>query len=112
MKIITVCIVEDDREIAESLVSIVKQSPELALAGIFHTAEEFEPVLPEILPDVVLLDIGLPGKNGIEFLRANKNKSPQTLYMMCTVFEDEDKIFDSLSAGAAFAQFLQSLTFK
>lgn len=100
MKIITVCIVEDDSEIAESLVTIVQQSPQLALVGVFHSAEEFEQALPDILPDVVLLDIGLPGKNGIEFLRANKNKSPQTLYMMCTIFEDEDKIFDSLSAGA------------
>lgn len=100
MKIITVCIVEDDREIGESLSQVVNQSPNLALAGIFSSAEYFEKALPELLPDVVLLDIGLPGKNGIEFLRTNRSKSPGTQYLMCSVFEDEDKIYDSLSAGA------------
>jgi DNA-binding NarL/FixJ family response regulator len=100
MKPITVCIVEDDRGIAESLVAIVESSPVLALAGLYRSAEEFEKALPEVLPDVVLLDIGLPGKNGIEFLRQYRNMSPSTQYLMCTVFEDDDKIFNSLKAGA------------
>lgn len=100
MKMITVCIVEDDRGIAASLVAVIESSPLLALAGLYHSAEEFEKALPEVLPDVVLLDIGLPGKTGIEFLRQCRNISPSTQYLMCTVFEDEEKIFNSLKAGA------------
>jgi DNA-binding NarL/FixJ family response regulator len=101
MKPITICIVEDNREIAESLEAIVGQEKSLALAGTYRSAEAFEKVLAAVLPDIVLLDIGLPGKSGIEFLRTNRHVSPETLYMMCTVFEEEDKIFDSLKAGAS-----------
>lgn len=101
MKPFTVCIVEDDKEIAASLKQIVESSPHLAFAGLFGSVEDYEKVFSEILPDVVVLDIGLPGKSGIEFLRNSRNVSPSTQYLMCTVFEDEDKIFDSLKAGAA-----------
>src|ERR1700749_3264444 len=101
MKPITVCIVEDDKEIGISLKQIVESAPQLAFAGLYKSAEAYETALPEILPDVVLLDIGLPGKSGIEFLRNSRNVSPSTQYLMCTVFDDEDKIFDSLKAGAA-----------
>jgi DNA-binding NarL/FixJ family response regulator len=101
MKPITVCIVEDDKGIGESLKQIVESSPQLALARLFTTVEDYEKEISEILPDVVVLDIGLPGKSGIEFLRTGRNISPSTQYLMCTVFEDEDKIFDSLKAGAS-----------
>jgi NarL family two-component system response regulator LiaR len=101
MKPITVCIVEDDKEIGISLRQIVESAPQLAFAGLYGSAESYESALPEILPDVVLLDIGLPGKSGIDFLRNSRNVSPSTQYLMCTVFEDEDKIFDSLKAGAS-----------
>lgn len=101
MKPITVCIVEDDKEIGQSLKQIVESAPQLAFVGLYRSAEAYESVLPEILPDVVLLDIGLPGKSGIDFLRNSRNVSPSTQYLMCTVFDDEDKIFDSLKAGAA-----------
>jgi DNA-binding NarL/FixJ family response regulator len=101
MKPFTVCIVEDDKEIGESLKQIVQSSAQLAFAGLFETVEDYEKVISEILPDVVVLDIGLPGKSGIEFLRASRNISPSTQYLMCTVFEDDEKIFDSLKAGAS-----------
>lgn len=101
MKPITVCIVEDDKEIAASLKQIVESSPQLAFAGLFGSIEAYGKVISEILPDVVVLDIGLPGKSGIEFLRNSRNVSPSTQYLMCTIFEDEDKIFDSLKAGAS-----------
>lgn len=101
MKPITVCIVEDDKEIGESLKQIVESSAQLAFAGLFGTVEAYEKVISEVLPDVVVLDIGLPGKSGIEFLRIGRNISPSTQYLMCTVFEDDEKIFDSLKAGAS-----------
>ena len=101
MKPITVCIVEDDKEIGSSLKQIVESAAQLAFAGLYVSAEAYETALPELLPDVVLLDIGLPGKSGIEFLRSGRNISPSTQYLMCSVFDDEDKIFDSLKAGAA-----------
>lgn len=101
MKPVVVCIVEDDPEISASLQQIVGSSPKLALAGVYGSVEQFEKALESLLPDVVLLDIGLPGKSGIEFLRSGRNISPSTQYLMCTVFDDEEKIFDSLKAGAS-----------
>ena len=92
---------EDDKEIGISLRQIVESAPQLAFVGLYTSAEAYELALPEILPDVVLLDIGLPGKSGIEFLRNSRNVSPSTQYLMCTIFDDEDKIFDSLKAGAS-----------
>jgi NarL family two-component system response regulator LiaR len=101
MRPITVCIVEDDKEIAASLKQIVESSPLLLFSGLFGSVEAYEKNISELLPDVVVLDIGLPGKSGIEFLRNSRNVSPSTQYLMCSVFEDEEKIFDSLKAGAA-----------
>ncbi len=101
MKPFTVCIVEDDKEIGASLKQIVESSPQLAFAGLFGSVEAYEKEISNILPDVVVLDIGLPGRSGIEFLRTGRNISPSTQYLMCTVFEDDEKIFDSLKAGAS-----------
>lgn len=100
MKKLTVAIVEDDREISQSLQQIVSGVEDFVLLGAFDSVESVEKKLPELLPDVVLLDIGLPGRSGMDFLTDAKKLSGSTQFLMCTVFDDEDKIFECLKRGA------------
>ena len=65
------------------------------------TGEEALQKLPEIMPDIVIMDINLPGMNGIECIRQVKDKSPGTQFMMFTVYENDDKVFEALKAGAS-----------
>jgi len=67
---------------------------------IYHNAEDAIQFLTEFPADVVLTDIGLPKANGIAAIKAIKEKCPDTQFCMFTVFEDNDKIFDSIKAGA------------
>lgn len=99
-KKITVAIVEDDKEISSFLQQIVGAVEDFTLLGAFDSVESFEKKLPELLPDVVLLDIGLPGKSGMDFLAEAKKLSGSSQFLMCTVFDDEEKIFECLKRGA------------
>lgn len=99
-KKLTVAIVEDDKEISEFLRQIVSSVEDFSLLGAFESVEAFEKKLPELLPDVVLLDIGLPGKSGMDFLADAKKLSGSSQFLMCTVFDDEEKIFECLKRGA------------
>lgn len=100
MKKLTVAIVEDDKEISNFLQQIISSVEDFALLGAFDSVESFEKKLPELLPDVVLLDIGLPGRSGMDFLTDAKKLSGSSQYLMCTVFDDEEKIFECLKRGA------------
>lgn len=95
-----ICIVEDKTDLREGMNMMMQLSEGYALAGSFANAEEALQEIPHILPDAVLMDINLPGTNGIQCVNALKNKYPQMLFLMCTAYEDNDKIFDSLKAGA------------
>ncbi len=99
-KKITVAIVEDDKEISQFLQQIVGSVEDFNLLGAFDSVESFEKKLPELLPDVVLMDIGLPGKSGMDFLVEAKKLSGSSQFLMCTVFDDEEKIFECLKRGA------------
>ena len=57
--------------------------------------------IPEMKPDIVIMDISLPGMNGIECIRQVKDKSPGTQFMMFTVYENDEKVFEALKAGAS-----------
>lgn len=100
MKKISVAIVEDDKEISQFLQQIIGSVDGFTLLGAFDSVESFAAKLPELLPDVVLLDIGLPGKSGMDFLPDAKKLSGSTQFLMCTVFDDEEKIFECLKRGA------------
>jgi len=100
MKKIAIVIVEDDADIAGSLCEIVTSASDLLLQGVFGNVESFATELPNLLPDVVLMDIGLPGKSGMEFLQEARALSGSSQFLMCTVFDDEDKIFECLKLGA------------
>ena len=99
-KIIKVAIVEDIQDIRESLQTLISGMPGFNCAGAFATAEAAITDMPMIMPDVVLMDINLPGMNGVDAVRVLKEKFSQINFLMCTVFEDDENIFLALRAGA------------
>lgn len=101
MKKIAVCIVEDVTDIRQALEQIIDLSDNCTLAGSFSSGEEALVKIPLVKPDVVLMDIGLGSTNGIDLVKELKPMYPEILYMMCTVYEEDEKIFDALRAGAS-----------
>lgn len=97
---IRVAIVEDDPEIRHLLRRALVDAPSLDVVKVFGSAEDFLAALPKLAVDVVLMDINLPGKNGIECVREAKPLAPQTQFLMLTVFENPAYIFQALCAGA------------
>ena len=98
---IRVAIVEDDLGVQLALKAIVTRAPGLRFAGAYGSAEEAVEKIFATHPEVALVDINLPGKNGIELVTELKAKLPELLVMMITVYEDGDQIFAALQAGAA-----------
>ncbi len=101
MNKISVCIVEDVTDIRQALEQIIELSENCSLAGSFSSGEEALVKIPLIRPNVVLMDIGLGSTNGIDLVKELKPQHPEILYMMCTVYEEDEKIFDALRAGAS-----------
>ncbi|MCS7090772.1 MAG: response regulator transcription factor [Verrucomicrobiota bacterium] len=97
---IAVAIIEDDAPAREILVRWLRQADGFRCVGEYESAERALGHLPAQAPDVVLVDINLPGLNGIECVRRLKPQLPQTQFVMLTVYEDADHIFDALKAGA------------
>jgi DNA-binding NarL/FixJ family response regulator len=97
---IRVCIVEDNQFIKLALEQIVANAEGYYLVGSFESGELAVEGIPQVLPDVVLMDINMGKMNGIEAVRILKAKCPEILFMMCTVYEDDEKIFEALSVGA------------
>lgn len=100
MKNIKVAIVEDDPDLFAYFKSILEQVEDFDLVGLYTNAEAFEAAIHTIQPDVVLMDINLPGKSGIECISKLKPSVPQVQYLICTIFEDSQNLFDALCAGA------------
>lgn len=94
-------IVEDEKWMRENLARIIAGSPGLLCVSSYATAEEALQDLAAKQPDVVLLDINLPGMDGVECLRRLRSVLPEVQCLMLTVFEESDKIFNSLLAGAS-----------
>ncbi|HNS16275.1 MAG TPA: response regulator transcription factor [Bacteroidales bacterium] len=99
-EIIYVVIVEDDKEMREGLESIVKWHQGLECLAAYASAEAALDHIYENIPDIVLMDIHLPGISGIECVKRLKPLLTSTQFMMCTVYEDSENVFDSLCAGA------------
>lgn len=98
----SVAIVEDNNDIRLALEQIIESSDDFTLAGSCITGEEALIKLPLLNPKVVLMDIGLgEGINGIEVVRELKETNPEILFMMCTIYEEDEKIFEALRAGAS-----------
>jgi len=97
---ITVAIVEDMEEIRDTLGHFINKDKDMKAIGSFPTAEEALAVLPVLKPDLVIMDISLPGMSGIECIRQTKPVCPSTQFMMFTVYENDEKVFEALKAGA------------
>ncbi len=98
---IKVAIVDDDEGIRTSLAALIRRAPTLKLAGDYPDAETALKEIPRHPPDVVLMDINLPGIKGVECVRQLKSTLPQVQLLMLTVYEDSDSLFNSLKAGAS-----------
>jgi DNA-binding NarL/FixJ family response regulator len=97
---ISVCIVEDNNDIRQALEQIIMMADGYQFSGSFISAESAIIGIPKIKPNVVLMDINLGGMSGIDCVRELKPRFPDILFMMCTVYEEDEKIFEALAAGA------------
>lgn len=98
---IKIGIVEDNRDLRETLQQMVENAPGLRFVCAFSTAEDAIRSLPKHVPDVVLMDIHLPFRSGIECTRRLKDLCPGIQVLILTVYEDSESIFDALKAGAS-----------
>ena len=102
MNMITVAIVEDDRDIRDVIQKYLDSQEGFICRTALDSVEEFLAVLEEeIPPDVILMDIGLPGMSGIDGIRLIKQMFPNIDIVMLTIYHDSQKIFNSLCAGAS-----------
>jgi DNA-binding NarL/FixJ family response regulator len=98
---ISIAIVEDLDEVRDGLKNFISLSTDFIIVGAYKTGEEACTQLPGVAADIVIMDINLPGINGIECIRQVKDKSPSTQFMMFTVYENDEKVFEALKAGAS-----------
>jgi DNA-binding NarL/FixJ family response regulator len=98
---IRVAIIEDQREIREGLRELIDGAEDLRCSAAFGSVEEVMPRMGSDLADVVLVDIGLPGKSGIEGIRLLKERNPELVLVILTVFDDDRRIFEAICAGAS-----------
>src|SRR5688572_27870144 len=98
---ISLVIVEDLAEVREGLKQFISLDPEFTILGTFQTAEEALYNIPQLNPDIAIMDINLPGMNGIECIRQIRKRTTRTQFMMFTVYENDDKVFEALKAGAS-----------
>ena len=97
---ISVAIVEDNEKLRSTLARVINRADGFRCVSDYGNAEDALKDLPQVRPEVVLMDINLPGMNGVECVRLLKQLLPQTQVMMLTVYEDTENIFNALTAGA------------
>lgn len=98
---ITVSVVEDNDQFRNALEAIIKEQDDFALAGSYDSAEKALYGLVESPPDIVIADISLPGMRGTELIIHLKDKMQQTQFMVCSIHDDNDTIFEALKCGAS-----------
>jgi DNA-binding NarL/FixJ family response regulator len=97
---ITISLVEDNQQLRVTLARLLDRSEGFKCLSQYGSAEEALAALPNDKPEVVLVDINLPGMNGVEFVRKLKQANPEMLAVMLTAYEDTENIFNALAAGA------------
>lgn len=98
---ITVSIAEDLPEIRAGIEKIVSEQPDMLLLSSSRNAIDAMPLILDKQPDVVIMDINMPGMNGIDCIAKIKDECPNTQFMIFTIYENDEKIFDALTAGAS-----------
>jgi DNA-binding NarL/FixJ family response regulator len=98
---ITVMVVEDRPRIRDTIRAIIDGTDGLRCIGAVPSCESAIETLNELVPDVILMDIGLPGMSGIEGVKIIKARHPSVDVLMHTVYDDDEKIFQSICAGAS-----------
>jgi DNA-binding NarL/FixJ family response regulator len=99
--VITTAIVEDIRDIREGLATVINFTEGFKCIGSYRSMEDAIPRIRGNVPDVLLSDIGLPGMDGIEGIGILKEQYPEMTIMMLTVYDDDERIFDAICAGAS-----------
>jgi len=99
-KPIKIAFVEDHELFRSKLVELASETPTLKLVGVYKDGPSALKGIPQVKPDVVVMDIQLPGKDGVECVRELKAAMPQVNFLMLTAYEDSDRLFESLKAGA------------
>ncbi|MEP6711710.1 MAG: response regulator transcription factor [Ferruginibacter sp.] len=98
---IKICIVEDLKEVRDGMSSLLTLDERFEVLATFPDAEKAADELPAWQPDIVIMDINLPGMNGIECIKKVKALCPHSQFIMFTIYEDDEKVFEALNAGAS-----------
>ncbi|HEY4149696.1 MAG TPA: response regulator transcription factor [Chitinophagaceae bacterium] len=101
MQPVKTCLVEDIKEVREGMVSLLVLDDRFEVLGAFPNAEFALAPLVDLQPDIVIMDINLPGMNGIDCIRQVKSQCKRTQFIMYTIYENDEKVFDALAAGAS-----------
>ena len=101
MKPIKVCIVEDLKEVREGMTSLLSLDEHFEVLAAYPDAESAMEGLPAWQPDIVIMDVNLPAMNGIDCIKRIKSSCKHTQFIMFTIFENDEKVFDALAAGAS-----------
>lgn len=96
-----VAIVEGENTLRESLKILLSGQADITIVGTYNNAETALKGLKSASPDVIVVDIMLPGMSGIEFIKQTKSASPNTDFMVYTMYEDKDMVFSAIKAGAS-----------
>ena len=113
-----VALIEDEREVRDGLAALIQGTSGFACAATYRTMEEALQDISRVMPDLVLLDLGLPGMSGIDGIGVLRERYPELPLVALTVYDDNDRVFDALCAGASGyllkntppARLLESLT--
>lgn len=98
---VSVALVEDDPRVRDNLCEMLQSASDLRCVGAYPSAEVAMEHLPQLKPNVVLMDVHLPGSSGIECVRRLSMLMPSCLFVMVTSYDDSEALFDSLKAGAS-----------
>ncbi len=97
---ISIAIVEDEKNYSNALKKVIDYQDDMNVVAQFFSGNDALAVLPDLIPEVIMMDIQLPDMPGIEIMERLKRQMPGTQFIMCTSFEDDEKVFGSLKAGA------------
>ncbi len=97
---VTVSLIEDDKHFREGLEQLINGSEKFRILNTYGSAEEAMQGIIRFPPDIAIVDIKLPGKNGIELIHFLKNELPNTQFMICSYYDDNEYVFNALKNGA------------